>query len=132
VKGILNNNQLRLQFNKTYFFCFIGLFLIETAIALFITNRFISSTFGDVLVVMLLYCFIKSFINIKPISIAIVVLMFSFTIEFLQLFKLTEILNPYHNPIIKVILGSTFQVSDLFAYSFGILTILILEYKIQK
>lgn len=102
------------------------------AIALFITNRFIRSTFGDVLVVMLMYCFIKSFINIKPFPIALGVLMFAFTIEFLQLFKLTEILNPYNNPIIKVILGSTFQISDLLAYSFGTLIILMIEYKIQK
>lgn len=102
------------------------------AIALFITNRFIRSTFGDVLVVMLMYYFIKSFINIKPFPIALGVLMFAFTIEFLQLFKLTEILNPYNNPIIKVILGSTFKISDLLAYSFGTLIILMIEYKIQK
>lgn len=123
---------MKLHFNKTYFFCFIGLFLIETAIALFITNTFIRSTFGDVLVVMLMYCFIKSFINIKPFPIAIGVLMFAFTLEFLQLFKLTEILNPYNNSIIKVILGNTFQIFDLLAYSFGTLAILIIEYKIQK
>lgn len=123
---------MKLHFNKNYFFCFIGLFLIETAIALFITNTFIRSTFGDVLVVMLMYCFIKSFINIKPFPIAIGVLMFAFTLEFLQLFKLTEILNPYNNSIIKVILGNTFQIFDLLAYSFGTLAILIIEYKIQK
>lgn len=123
---------MKLHFNKTYFFCFIGLFLIETAIALFITNTFIRSTFGDVLVVILMYCFIKSFINIKPFPIAFGVLMFAFTLEFLQLFKLTEIINPYNNSIIKVILGSTFQISDLLAYSFGILIILMIEYKIQK
>jgi len=128
----LNKNDLKLQFNKTYFFSFIVLLLIETTIALFITNGFIRSTFGDVLVVMLMYCFFKSFINIKPFPIAVSVLMFAFTLEFLQLFKLTEILNPDNNPIIKVILGSTFQISDLLAYSFGILIILMIEYKIQK
>jgi hypothetical protein len=106
--------------------------LIETTIALYLTSGFIRSTFGDILVVMLMYCFIKSFINSKPFPTAIGILMFAFTIEFLQLFKLTEILNPQKNEILQVILGSTFQISDLLAYSFGTLTILILEYKIQK
>lgn len=128
----LNRNHLKLHFNKSYFLCFIGLLFIETAIALFMTNGFIRSTFGDVLVVMLIYCFVKSFINTKPFTTAIGVLMFAFTIEFLQLFKLPEILNPDNNPIIKVILGSTFQISDLIAYSFGTFAILIVEYKIQK
>lgn len=123
------NNLLKLQFNKVYFFSFIGLLIVETAIALFLTNGFLRSTFGDYLVVILIYCFVKSIINIKPLPTAIGVLMFAFTIEFLQLFNILEFLNLKGNKIANTILGSTFHLSDLISYTLGIISILILEYK---
>lgn len=122
---------MKLQFNKTYFFCFIGLLLIEMAIALFITNGFIRSTFGDYLVVMLIYCFVKSIVNAKPKYIAIGVLVFAYVIEFLQLFKLLEFFNLKGNKLANTVLGSTFHLNDLISYTLGIITVLIVEYKLH-
>jgi len=107
------------------------LLIIEVSIAILFSEGFIRSTFGDFLVVILIYCFIKSFTNIKPLPAVAGVLIFAFTVEFLQLLNLVDILNIHDNTIARIVLGTTFQVTDLFAYFFGTMAILIIEYKIK-
>jgi len=120
------------KFNNTYFLLFITILIIEILIAKFLTNGFIRYTFCDYLVVILLYCFLKSFINVSSFYVAISVLLFAFSVEFLQLLNLLNILSLENNHLAKLILGSTFHVSDLVAYTLGIITVLIIEYKIYK
>ncbi|MFL0352216.1 DUF2809 domain-containing protein [Xanthomarina sp. GH4-25] len=69
----------------------------------------------------------KSFLSIKPLIAAISVLIISFSIEFLQMGNLLYHLNLQNNTIAKLVLGSTFQTSDLVAYTLGIITVLIIE-----
>ena len=120
------------QLNKTYLIIAILLFTVEVLIATFLTHGFIRHTFGDFLVVILIYCFIKSFFKINAIPLAISVLIFAFTIEFLQLANILELLNLQNNHLIKIILGSNFHVLDLLAYTLGIVTVLIIEFKLQN
>ena len=121
-----------IKFNKAYFFLFLSLLIIEACIAYFLKTGFIRHSFGDFLVVILIYCFLKSFINLKPIYIALIVLFISFGIEFLQLFNLLEKLNLTENKIAKTVLGNTFHINDLIAYTLGIITVLIVENKFLK
>jgi len=121
---------MKFQFNKLYFVYFLILLIIEVAIAIFIKEGFIRSTFGDFLVVMLIYCFVNSFIKAKPIYMALVVLIFAYVIEFLQLFQILKTLNLENNKILVTVFGSTFQMSDLIFYTLGVVTILIIEYKL--
>jgi len=123
---------MQFTFNKTHFIWFLLLLSTETAIALFLKGGFIRHTFGDFLVVILLYCFFKSFLSIKPLHVGIGVLLIAFVIEFLQLFNLLGHLNLNHSTTAKVILGSTFHISDLLAYTLGIITVLIIEYKLKS
>jgi len=117
-----------LKFNRNYFKYFIALLIIETSIAIFISEGFIRSTFGDFLVVILVYCFVKSFLNKKSLPVAIGVLLFTFLIEFLQLFDILNLLRIENNKIVKTILGSSFHISDLIAYTLGTISILMVEY----
>tara|TARA_R110002096_G_scaffold420143_1_gene625086 strand:- start:4047 stop:4430 length:384 start_codon:yes stop_codon:yes gene_type:complete len=121
-----------LKLNKTYLFITILLFITEALIAFYLKSGFIRHTFGDFLVVILVYSFVKSLIEINPFKLAIAVLLFAFVIEFLQLTNILSILNLENNHVIKLILGSTFQISDLVAYTLGIITVIIFEYKIYK
>jgi len=121
-----------LEFNKIYFLAAIILFIIEALIATFLKDGFIRHTFGDYLVVILLYCVFKSFIKAKSFYIAILVLGIAFIIEFLQLANLLEYLNLQNNTLAKLVLGSTFQISDLIAYTLGIISILVFEYKTMR
>tara|TARA_R110002050_G_scaffold295079_1_gene453538 strand:- start:5767 stop:6150 length:384 start_codon:yes stop_codon:yes gene_type:complete len=123
---------MTIKLNKTYLIITILLFITEALIAIYLKSGFIRHTFGDFLVVILLYSFFKSFIPNNHFKIAISVLAFAFFIEFLQLANILETLNLQNNYLIKVILGSSFQISDLVAYTLGTVTILIIEYNLYK
>ncbi|MES2576132.1 MAG: DUF2809 domain-containing protein [Bacteroidota bacterium] len=116
-----------LQFNRTYFAFTIFLFLLETVIALFVHDNFIRPYFGDFLVVMLLYCFLKSFLNVSVWAAAGLVLLFSFAIEIAQYFNMVEKLGLQHYKIAKVVLGNSFAWMDLLAYVLGILVVISIE-----
>ena len=115
------------QFNRNYFILTILLFLIETAIALYLHDNFIRPYFGDFLVVILLYCFVKSFVNVSVWVAAGLVLLFSFAIEIAQYFNAVEKLGLQHYKIAKVVLGNSFAWMDLLAYILGILTVISIE-----
>lgn len=121
-----------LQFNRTYFAFTIFLFLLETVIALFVHDNFIRPYFGDFLVVMLLYCFLKSFLNVSVWAAAGLVLLFSFAIEIAQYFNMVEKLGLQHYKIAKVVLGNSFAWMDLLAYVLGILAVISIEKFIPK
>ena len=123
---------MKLRFNKTYVISTIVLFITEALIAIYLKQGFIRHTFGDFLVVILIYCFFKSFIPNNHFKIAMLVLAFAFLIEFLQLVNILEMFNLQNNNLVKLILGSTFQISDLVAYTLGILTVIIFELKLKN
>lgn len=125
----LKSNRMKLKFKSYYFIAFILLFIIEALIAKYLKDGFIRHTFGDFLVVILLYCFLKSFLNYKSYQVALVVFIISFLIEFLQLTNFLELLHLEQNKLAKIVLGSTFSISDLVAYTLGIISILIFEHK---
>lgn len=123
---------MKFKLNKYYLLAFILLFIIEVLIATFLKGGFIRHTFGDFLVVILLYCIFRSFIKTRAIYLASVVLVIAFIIEFLQMVNLLEYLNLQNSTLAKLILGSTFHVGDLIAYTLGIISMLIFEYKIKR
>jgi hypothetical protein len=107
------------------------LFITEIAIAYFHFNPFIRGFLGDVLVMLLLYSFLKIFIKNNVFNIAISVLGFAFLVELLQFLKLSEILK-IKSKIILTVLGSVFDVWDLVAYFIGFLLILLIEKLLHK
>jgi hypothetical protein len=114
-----------------YFSAFLILLLIEFTIAYFHFNPFIRGFLGDVLVMLLLYSFLKIFIKNNVFNIAISVLGFAFLVELLQFLKLSEILK-IKSKIILTVLGSVFDVWDLVAYFIGFLLILLIEKLLHK
>jgi hypothetical protein len=114
-------------FNKKYFYFALVLFFIETYIAVFVNDSFIRPFIGDVLVVILIYCFVRAFWNIRSSITALSVLAFSYIIEVLQYFDFVNKLGLQNNKILAVALGSTFDWKDIIAYTVGILIVLWLE-----
>lgn len=100
---------------------------IEASIALFVKDGFVRHTLGDFLVVILLYCLIKSFFNIKPIVAAWIVLVVATFIELGQYFDLLSKLDLAENPVARLVLGTTFSIADLLAYLAGIIAVVIVE-----
>ena len=116
-----------LTFKKNYFFLTVLLLIVEVCIALFVHDKFIRPYIGDLLVVMLIYCFLKTFWNAPVPTVALSVLVFACMIEALQYFHFVEVLGLEKNTFAKVILGNTFHWLDIAAYAAGILVILIVE-----
>lgn len=115
------------QFNRNYFLLTVLLFLTEIAIAIYVHDDFLRPYFGDFLVVILLYCFVKSFVKVSVLVAASLVLIFSFGIEIAQHFNMVEKLGLQHSKIARVVLGNSFAWMDLLAYVLGILTVIGIE-----
>jgi hypothetical protein len=116
-----------ITFHKQYFILALSLFLIEVLIALFLHDRIIRPYVGDFLVVILIYCFIRSFINARVLPTAIGVLLFAYGIELLQYLDLIGRLSLRGSRVANVVLGNYFEWIDIVAYTFGILAVLLVE-----
>jgi hypothetical protein len=116
-----------LTFNLKFFFFALALFIIEVLIALFVHDSIIRPYGGDYLVVILIYCAVRTFINGSPLKIGIAVLLFAYTLEVLQYFDIVRRLGLADNKLARTVIGYGFDWLDLLAYTLGILTVLLLE-----
>ena len=120
-----------MTFHPKYFIATIILFLIEVGIAVYIKDDFIRPYLGDFLVVILLYTALKSVSNLSVTTAALIVLCFSFLIEFLQYLNLVTFLGLQNSKIATTILGSSFSWYDMLAYTLGIGFVFLIEKKLH-
>lgn len=116
-----------IKFDLKYFALTILLFVIEVFIALFVHDEFIRPYFGDVLVVILIYCFIKSFFNMPVLKTVILVLSFSFLIEYLQYRNFVATIGLENSKLANTILGNSFAWEDILSYLAGAILIVLIE-----
>lgn len=114
-------------FNVKYLLLTIALFAVEVCIALFIKDSVVRPFVGDVLVVVLIYCFLRIFLNSDYRKIAFGVFLFACCIEVLQFFDYVALLHLENNRVISIILGRTFEWKDFMAYFTGFLLIISTE-----
>lgn len=117
---------------RVYLAGFLFLFAIECLIAFFIQDRFIRPYLGDFLVVIMIYCFLMSTLNLKIKTALFITTIIAFTVEFSQYFGLIYYLSENPPMLLKIVLGSSFSIWDLLAYSCGILCVYILEFLISR
>jgi hypothetical protein len=103
------------------------LFGIEVLIALYLRDRIIRPYIGDLLVVILIYCFVKALVNAPVFPTALGVLLFAYAVETLQYFHVVELLGLGHSKLARVIIGSSFEWMDMLAYTLGIGLVLSIE-----
>jgi hypothetical protein len=94
---------------------------------LFVHDTIIRPYIGDFLVVILIYCFVKSFLNTPVWSTALAVLFFSYAVEISQYFHLINKLGLQHSKIARIIMGTSFGWTDLAMYSSGIGVVIFVE-----
>lgn len=116
-----------LTFNLKFFLFTVTLFVIEVLIALFVRDSIIRPYGGDYLVVILIYCAVRTFIKAAPLIVAIGTLLFSYCVEVLQYYHIVDRLGLSDNKIAKTVIGYGFEWLDLLAYTLGIATVLVLE-----
>lgn len=118
-----------MKLHKKYLLPAIGLFIVEVLIAIYVNDRIIRPYIGDLLVVILLYCAIKSLFTIPVLPAALGVLLFAFFIEILQYYRIVYKLGLGESRLALVVVGSSFEWIDLLAYTLGILLVVWLERK---
>lgn len=104
----------------SYIIGFFLLLVVEILIALFVHGGFIRYYMGDVIVVWVVYCFVKIFlINADSYITAFGVMIFAFLVEFLQYIHIVDILGLGNITFLRVLIGTSFSVIDLICYSVG-------------
>ena len=116
------------KFNVVYSVFTIVLFVIEILIAKFAHDKIIRPYIGDLLVVILIYCFVKSLVSTPYLYTAIAVLLFSYLVETLQYFNIVSKLGLAHSKFAGIIIGTSFAWMDLVAYTAGIAIVIYSEH----
>ena len=115
------------RFQKIYFLLFLLLLWFEVLIALFVHDQFVRPYLGDFLVVLLLYCFTRSFLQVRVITAIMMVLLFAYAVETAQYFTVINHLGLEENVFAKTVIGSSFDWQDILAYTLGSLFIYLVE-----
>lgn len=123
---------MKLRFHKTYFLLFVLIFITEVLIALYVHDAIIRPYIGDVLVVILIYCFVKAFLNVRTLPLAIGVLLFAFLVETLQYFRFIEVVGLKDVKLARVVIGTSFAWMDVWCYIAGFIIILLAEHLLTK
>jgi hypothetical protein len=115
-----------------YLVAFIIFFITEVLIAVYVHDDFIRPYVGDILVVILLYCFIKIFVPYKAKLMPLYIFIFSAFVEILQYFKLVEVLGLQDNRFVRIVIGSVFDLKDILCYGVGCILLYGYEKLIDK
>ena len=122
-----------MKINPKFLFIFLIIFCLEVFIALFIKDHFVRPFIGDVLVILLIYFLIRSFIPVhRPPIFAAGIFLFACLIETCQYFRILERLHLQDSIFLKIVLGSTFDWLDILAYASGSLILLLISRKETK
>lgn len=101
--------------------------LIEILIALFVRDRFIRPYVGDMLVVVVIYTFLRIWIPNKIKLLPLYVFLFAAGVEVLQYFEIVKILGVEDNTFLRILIGSTFDMKDIVCYGVGCFGIFLVE-----
>ena len=116
-----------LRFNTRYFLLSLLILTAEIFIGARLNDSIIRPYGGDYLVVMLLYCMVRTLLDTPVIPTALCALLFAYFIEFLQYEKLADHLHLRPGSLARIMLGDYFTWNDIIAYTLGIVSVVILE-----
>ncbi|MCX8522570.1 DUF2809 domain-containing protein [Chryseobacterium formosus] len=117
---------MHIKFSLKYFLITILIFLVEVLIATVLKDQFfIRAYLGDVIVVMLLYTFVKSFLIVNDTKLILGIFVFSCLIEFAQFFNIAEKLGFQPGSLMYIVIGNSFSWIDILCYGAGCLILYI-------
>ncbi len=118
--------MMKLKFDLKYLLLTIFIFLVEVFIATVLKDQFfIRAYLGDVIVVMLLYTFVKSFLTVNNTQLIVGIFVFSCVIEFAQFFNIAEKLGFKPGSLMYIVIGNSFSWIDILCYAVGCLLLFI-------
>ena len=90
----------------------------EICIAVCVKGGFVRHYAGDILAVILLYALARVIFSVTPSNLALKIFVFSVALEIAQYFGVVQILS-IENKILKIMIGGTFDLTDLLCYAAG-------------
>ena len=123
---------MKIRFSFKYFIAFVLLFITIAAIALFMSGGFIRYHFGDILIVIFIYCFIRIFIRNRLRGLPLYIFIFAVLVEIGQYFGLVYILGLGHSQLARVVIGTTFDPYDILMYAIGCILIFVYNLKFPE
>ena len=108
------------------------LFAVEVAIALFVHDGFVRPYLGDVLVVMLIHCTLRTVFPASSRWLAGYVFVFACFVEFLQFIHILERVGLAHVPLLKIVVGTSFSWVDILCYGAGSLVMGLIDFLIRE
>lgn len=115
-----------------YGIVFTILLLVEVFIALFLNGGFIRNYGGDIVVVWVIYFFIRILIPNRCTLIPLWIFIFAISVEFLQYINIVSILHLQNNALLRTIIGTSFSWIDILCYLFGCILLGVFEYVRQN
>ena len=120
------------KIRTAYALCFFLLLFSEILIALFINDHFVRPYVGDMLVTILICCFLRIFIPTGNPALPAYVFLFSAVVEIGQHFDFVKLLGLERNRFLSTLLGRTFSYADLICYALGCILFSIFQQQLEK
>ena len=98
---------------------FAVLLLAEILIGLFVHDQFVRPYIGDVLVTILICCFVRTVVPRGIRALPVYVFVFAALVETAQYFQIVKLLSLEDHILLSTIVGTTFSVADLVCYAAG-------------
>ena len=121
----MTNNKQKARI--IYAVLFALLLIIEILIALFVKGGFVRSYGGDILVTILVCCFVRIFFPEKCRLLAVWVFLFSAAVEVMQYFDFVRLIGLNKIEFFRILLGTTFSFIDLVCYAAGCAVFFVCE-----
>ena len=116
-KGALAKRE-RLQTRLAFLAVTGVIFVAEIYIAVCVKGGFVRHYLGDILAVILLYALARAIFSVPPSNLALKIFAFAVALEIAQYFGAVQILG-IENKILKIMIGGTFDLTDLLCYAAG-------------
>ncbi len=98
---------------------FVALVIVEVLIALYVHDSFIRPYGGDIIVIWVLYCFVRIFFPKKLRLLPLYLFLFAVAVEIGQYFNYAALLGLDGSPFFLTLLGSSFSWLDIACYGVG-------------
>lgn len=125
---MISKRTLRLIYSVA--FCVI--LFTEVLIALYVRDSFIRPYGGDILVTVLLCCFVRILVPDRIRLLPLCIFLFSCAVEVGQYFDYASVLGFSEDGFMRTLLGSSFSVLDLLCYAAGCILFAVGEYFLRK
>ncbi len=113
--------------NKRNLVFFLIVLIIEVGIARYVRNSLIRGYGGDILVVPLIYNFIRIFSHGDRNKTICFVVSFAIFVEILQFYKIVEVIG-IESRFLRIAIGNTFDFKDVICYLIGGLLVYLFNF----